>query len=192
MELMYLIDKLEDLVASAKKMPITGRTMIDGERLAELVEQLRFSVPKNVQEATEVIEHRSDLISQTANEVRRLRATAERESRMLVEESTVLAAAKEKGDAIIREAEEQAKLILARTETEAKKRQRGANAYTRDTLLELEAKVSEILDTTRKGVAALTSPEERTATAVAAEAIKVELVNAAPSNGNGASAGAAS
>lgn len=191
MELMYLIDKLEDMVANAKKMPITGRTMIDGERLAELVEQLRFSLPKNVQEATEVIEHRSDLISQTANEVRRLRATAERESRMLVEESTVLAAAKEKGEEIIRDAEEQAKVILARTETEAKKRRRSANDYTRDTLLEMETKVSEILDTIRKGISSLTSPEERAA-AAAAQAIEAELAGATPGKGNGASAGATS
>ena len=187
MELMYLIDKLEDLVASAKKMPITGRTMIDGERLAELVEQLRFAVPKNVQEANEVIEHRSQLISQTANEVRRLRATAERESRMLIEESTVTAAAKEKAEEIVREAEERAKQLLARTETEAKRRRRGANDYTRDTLVELEAKVAETLDTIRKGIASLTSPEERAAAAAAA-AVEAEVAGAAPSNGNGASA----
>ena len=190
MELMYLIDKLEDLVASAKKMPITGRTMIDGERLAELVEQLRFAVPKNVQEANEVIEHRSQLLAQTANEVRRLRATAERESRMLIEESTTLAAGKERGEEIIREAEERAKQMLARTETELKKRWRGANDYTRDALLELETKVGETLDTIRKGIASVTSPEERTASA--GSAAKGGLVGAAASNGNGTSAGKAS
>ena len=191
MELMYLIDKLEDLAAGAKKMPITGRTMVDRERLVELVEQLRFAVPKNIQEATEVIEHRSQLISQTANEVRRLRATAERESRMLVEESTTVAASKERGEEIIREAEERAKQILARTETEAKQRRRGANAYTRETLLELETKVAEVLETIRKGIASVTPPEERAAAAAAAAQMEAALASAAPSNGN-APAGAAS
>ena len=186
MELMYLIDKLEDLAATAKKMPITGRAMIDGERLAELVEQLRFAVPKNIQEADEVIEHRAQLISQTANGVRRLRATAEREARMLIEESTVLAAAKERGDEIIREAEERAKQIFVRTETEAKKRRRGANDYTRDTLLELETKVAGTLKTIRKGIASVTSSEERAAAAAAEAALAT-----APSS-NGAPAGAVS
>ena len=188
MELMYLIDKLEDLAGGAKKMPITGRTMIDGERLVELVEQLRFAVPKNVQEATEVIEHRSQLISQTSNEVRRLRATAEREARMLVEESTVLAAAKERGEEMIKEAEERAKQLLKRTEAEAKNRRRGANDYTRETLLELETKVAETLDTIRKGIASVTTPEERAAAAAAA----AEAAQEPAPSANGAPAGAAS
>ena len=182
MELMYLIDKLEDLAAGAKKMPITGRTMVDRERLVELVEQLRFAVPKNIQEATEVIEHRSQLISQTANEVRRLRATAERE---------VADARRREHDACREQGARGGDYPRGggarQADTGAQPRRRPSSSAGARTptpakpLLELETKVAEVLETIRKGVAA----------AAAAAEMEAALASAAPSNGN-APAGAAS
>ena len=58
MDILEHIDKLEAMTTQAKRMPITGRAMIDAERLVGLIDQMRLAVPRNVQEAQEVLDRR--------------------------------------------------------------------------------------------------------------------------------------
>ena len=160
MDMIYLIDKLESLAANAKRMPITGKAMIDSERLIEVVDQMRLSVPQSVQEATEVLEQRDSIINQSATDARRLRATAERESRMLVEESELVASAKRRADSIIQEAEEQARQLIAKAESNAVARRNGADEYAHEILLQLEQKLASTLETVRHGIGAVSAGEQ--------------------------------
>ena len=115
MEILELIDRLESLAAQARKVPITGRAMIDAERLLELVDQMRLSVPRNVQDANEIIERREQIINQTMNDARRLRATAEQDARALVDESELTKLAKRRSEEIMAEAEQRAERIATQT-----------------------------------------------------------------------------
>jgi regulator of protease activity HflC (stomatin/prohibitin superfamily) len=160
MDMIYLIDRLESLAANAKRMPITGKAMIDSERLIEVVDQMRLSVPQSVQEATEVLEQRDSIINQSATDARRLRATAERESRMLVEESELVASAKRRADSIIQEAEEQASQLIAKAEANAVARRNGADEYAHEILLQLEQKLASTLETVRHGIGAVSAGEQ--------------------------------
>ena len=65
-------------MGQARKMPITGRSMVDAERLLELVDQMRLATSRaTLQEAQEVLERREQIVNQTMLDARRIRATAE-------------------------------------------------------------------------------------------------------------------
>jgi len=78
----------------------------------------------------------------------------------LVDDSEMVASAKRRAEEIIREAEERAQKIVAAVEVDARGRRRGADEYVRDALAKLEGEVSEVLDTVRRGITAVTPVEE--------------------------------
>ncbi len=160
MEIMNLIDKLETLAGGSRKVPITGQVMVAGERLMELIDQMRLAIPTDTQQASELLERREQILSQTAADARRLKVTAERDARHLVDDSEMVASAKRRAEEIIREAEERAQKIVAAVEVDARGRRHGADEYVRDALSKLEGEVSAVLDTVRRGITAVTPAEE--------------------------------
>lgn len=162
MEILELIDKLEAMAGQAKRVPVTGRAMIDADRLMELIDQMRLAVPRNVQEAQEVLERREQIINQTMLDARRIRATADQDARQLVEDSEMIKVAKRRSEEIIAEAEVRGQRLFKAVEVDARSRRAGANQYSHDALAELEEQVVALLNTIHTGQRALTPIEERT------------------------------
>ena len=151
MEIVQLVDKLEGMVGQARKMPITGRSMVDAERLLELVDQMRLALPRNLQEAQEVLERREQIVNQTMLDARRIRATAEGDARALVEESELMKSAKRRADEVIEEAGHKAERIIGVAQQEARRRQDGADAYCREILDKAEEQLTAVLDAVKAG-----------------------------------------
>ncbi len=151
MEMVELIDKLEAMAAKARKTPLTGRAMVDAERLSELVEQMRASIPRNLQSADEVLQRREAIVNQTMLDARRIRATAENDARMLVEGHGLTKAAQDRADGIIDEATQKGQRIITLAEQEARRRREGADQYSQETLAKLEEQALAVLNTIRAG-----------------------------------------
>ncbi len=156
MEILELVDKLEAMAAQARKTPITGRAKIDAEKLLELTEQMRASIPRNMQDAQDVLQRREQIVNQTMLDARRIRATAEGDARALVDEHGLVKAANERVAAIIEEAGQKAARIISLAEQEARRRREGADRYCQETLERLEGQVVSLLGTIRAGQRVLT------------------------------------
>lgn len=169
MEILDLIDRLEAMAGQAKRVPVTGRAMIDADRLMELIDQMRLAVPRNVQEAQEVLERREQIINQTMLDARRIRATADQDARHLVEDSEMVKVAKRRSEEVLAEAEARGQRLLKAVEVDARSRRVGANQYSHDALAELEEQVVALLNTIHAGQRALTPTEERTPVALPAQ-----------------------
>ena len=160
MELLSLIDKLENLATQSTKVPLTGKTMVGAEKLLELVDQMRLAVPRDLQEALEILERREQIVNQSLADAKRIRTAADIESRTRMDESEIVKAGKKKVDAIIEEAEAQGRQLIERTRIEIKTRRVGADQYARETLVGLEEDVKSILKSIQKGVEAVTPPKD--------------------------------
>ena len=93
MDLLHLVDRLEELVASAQKMPIGSRAMIDRRRLLDVVDQMRVVIPQEVREAQELVARRAEIEREAGEEARLTVARAEEQAARLVEEHEIAAAA---------------------------------------------------------------------------------------------------
>lgn len=159
-EILSLIDKLEEVIGSATKVPVSKRRLVDLAKLAELVDQMRLVIPKDIKEAEEVLLKREDLLNQALVEARRIRTSAESEFRSRVEDSELVKEAQEQVARILEDAEEKSKNLLGTARAQGKVQRASSDQYSQDVLYKLEQHVSDILSTVRHGIDALDTHEK--------------------------------
>ena len=136
---------------------------MDPDKLNELVDQMRVTVPREIKEAEELLERREDLLGQSLVEARRIRASAESEFRSRVNETELVKEAREQSAKIMEEAQQKVQRILDMADADAKSRRASADQYAQDVLYQLEQKIANILSTVRRGIDAL-DVEQKAAT----------------------------
>jgi hypothetical protein len=146
MDILHLVDRLEELVNSARQVPLTNNIMIDQDRLIDLIDQMRVSIPDEVKKAQKTLSDRDKILAQSKEEAERtLMVAREERDKMLLREN-VAAAAQNKAGEIIEAAKREADLIRA-----------DADDYSIESLGELEAQVERILQQARNGISHLRS-----------------------------------
>lgn len=105
MDLLALVDRLEELVGSAQKMPIGSRAIIDRRRLLDLVDQMRISIPQEVRDAQAIVANREELHREAEEEARLVIARAEDRAARMVETHELTTAASKRAVEIARSAE---------------------------------------------------------------------------------------
>ncbi|MBI4199839.1 MAG: hypothetical protein HY535_05155 [Chloroflexi bacterium] len=160
MQILGLIDKLEALATSAKKVPLGHKAIVDAEKLLELVDQMRVAIPEDVAESQEVLRKREELLNQSLGEARRIRSSAESEYRSRVEENQLVKEAHKRATQVVEEAQQKTQRILLQAEKDAAGRRASADEYTQEVLYQLEQEVSHLLTAIRNGIEMLEKTPE--------------------------------
>jgi hypothetical protein len=155
MDIINVIDKLDALVHTSRKVPGTGSRLVDGDKLLELVEQLRLSIPQDIQAAQDVIQKKDSILNQSQIEARRTKNAAEDEFRVRLEKSEVMMAARTKADEVLAQAKNKSMSMVEEAEAELKSSRGEADLYIVQTLRGLEAEMSNLLASVRKGLESL-------------------------------------
>lgn len=137
----YLIDQLESLRDRGIQIPLTKMVVIDEEQFLRLINQLRISVPKEVQEAKQIQQDRDRIIAQAQERAQNIVALAEQQIEELVGEHH-----------IARRAEEREQAVLERAHQEAEGVRDEADAYALRVLTELEEQLKMFQSTVRNGI----------------------------------------
>ena len=152
MDIINVIDKVDALVNTSRKLPGTGARLVDADKVMELVEQLRLSIPQNVRAAQEVLQHRDSLVSQAQIEARRIKGQAEEEFKQRVDKHELAAIAQVKADELISESERRAERIMEQADAESRNHRIETDAYIVQSLRTLERELATLLSTVRKGL----------------------------------------
>ena len=112
MEILELMDRLERMVTGGRKLPVFQRSMVDPQKLLEMVDQMRLAVPQSVQDAKEVLDRREQIMTQSLKDAQRTKAAAETEARVRVEEGELVKEGKKRADEIVYEAQIKGQRIL--------------------------------------------------------------------------------
>jgi hypothetical protein len=59
MELLVLIDKLDDMMHSARPVPLTDQVRVDKEEVYDILDQMRANIPEAMKQAEYVTKHAS-------------------------------------------------------------------------------------------------------------------------------------
>lgn len=167
MDILHLIDRLEEMVGEARRLPIGAGVVLDRRRLLDLVDQMRAAVPNEVKEAARILEQREDLLARAEEEASLKLARCEEEvARRLDEQSLVQEAqaratmivqdAEARADRIIRDAQTQAQSRLAEADKLATEQMDEADRYALEMLRRLEDQLNVFLANVRSGVESLT------------------------------------
>jgi vacuolar-type H+-ATPase subunit H len=182
MDILHLIDRLEELVAEARRMPIGQGVVVDRRRLLELVDQMRSSVPWEVREAEQIVAERNDVLEEARREAEGVLHRAEMEAQERLEETALVQAAEREAEAVIDRAETRAQAMLDEAQAQVQSRLRQAeqaatnqmdeaDRYALEMLRRLDAQLSAFASTVRSGIGAL---EERTNESLASQALEYE------------------
>ncbi len=106
-DMLYLVDRLEELVSLGKRVPFSTRVMVEEEEFLALVDQLRVAVPNEIKQAQRVIKERERIIGEAQDEAAEIVDRAHEEADRLVSQCALLADAKQRGEEILRRAEQE-------------------------------------------------------------------------------------
>jgi flagellar biosynthesis/type III secretory pathway protein FliH len=162
-DILHHIDRLEELVGEARKIPVGGGVVIARQRLLDLIDRMRVSVPKEVYDAREVVEKRDEVLEDAGAEASRIIARAQEEVERRLKEKEVVKAAEERARQVLaqaqermlelsREAEAQAAARLDDAQEAAREEMREADVYALQTLKKLEGELDEFIGTVRRGI----------------------------------------
>ncbi len=154
MDILHHIDRLEELVGQARKLPVGGSVVITRQRLLDLIDRMRVAVPKEVYEAREVVEKRDEVLADASAEASRIIVRAREEVEERLKETEVVKAAEERGRQLLAQAQERMLELSREAEGQAaaRERMREADVYALQTLNKLEGELNEFIATVRRGI----------------------------------------
>jgi len=104
-DILYLVDQLEELVGIGKRVPFSGRVMVEEEDFLALADQLRVAVPNEIKQAQRVIKERERIIGEAQDEASRIVQAARDRAEIMISQSVILAEARQRGEEMLRQAE---------------------------------------------------------------------------------------
>lgn len=146
MDILHLVDRLEELFNDSRSVPFTHSVMVDEERILDIIDQMRVSIPEEIKKAQQLLAQRDRILAQAKEEADRTLALARDNRDQMVER-----------DAIVDAARVRAEQIIAQTEIDNQKTRREADTYVMQTLGDLEAELDRILAQVRNGIRTLQS-----------------------------------
>jgi cell division septum initiation protein DivIVA len=142
MDILHLVDRLEEVFNSGTAIPLSHKLMVDEDRVLEIIDQMRVSIPEEVKKAQQVLAQRDRIMAQAQEEATR-----------------TVQLAKEKGDQLlsrenlVQQAQGKAEQLLQAARADAEQIRAEADDYTLEVLTKLEAELVKSLNQARNGIA---------------------------------------
>ena len=153
MSVYRVIDKLEASVKQGTVLPL-GYRIVSEERLLELIEKLRASLPEEVGRARTIAKNGDRLVREAQEKAQAIVAEASTQSTAQIDEHEIVRRARATSEIVLREAEEKAMRVRA-----------GADAYAAQVLTDLDVRLTGALGSVKKGLETLTTAKTAAATA---------------------------
>src|SRR5437773_4241404 len=138
---MFLLERLESLVATGTGVPTTRKVLVDKDAVLELIDQLRVAVPEEIHAAKRINAEGERIIEKANEEASRIAARAQEQATYLIGERGLTETALAEGRRIVAEANEAADGVRL-----------GADGYAAQILESLEAEVRKALSGIEKGI----------------------------------------
>lgn len=111
MEIMDLIDRLEDVVNHATKVPLTSKVMVDPEEFYALIDALREAIPDEIREASRIAQQREEILNEAKAWAEAKMREAHTKASQLTADSTVTKEAETQANEVIDQAKRVAREI---------------------------------------------------------------------------------
>lgn len=99
-----LINELQDMVADAKTLPLSGgKVIVEQEKIYDILDEIRDTLPAEVRQAKNIVADRGQIISEAKKESEDIIRNAEERRKALIEQSEIMRAAKAEATELINE-----------------------------------------------------------------------------------------
>ncbi len=141
MDILHLVDRLEQLVNEGRRLPLSNKVMVDEQKIWDLIDQMRISIPEEVKKAKRTNQERDRIIAQAHEEAARMVDLKREEAAALVTEHE-----------LTKSADERAATIVERARRDAESLRADADEYVVQVLNSLSADLERALGEVRNGI----------------------------------------
>lgn len=141
MDIQHLVDRLEDLIDEGRHIPFSKMTMVDEERALEIIDQMRISIPEEIEKAARVLAQRDRIMAQANEEAARVVQLARERGDQLIDREALVQASQNRAANIVEAARQEAEGMTG-----------DADKYVVDSLSALEQNLIKMLTVVRNGI----------------------------------------
>ena len=111
MEIFTLLESIENIIESGKRLPFSHKVIIDQEQLLEIINQIRLKLPEELKEAKVIKDQHDRIISKANEEANEIVKEAENRIISMIDEHEITKKAYEQKNKIIENANDMAREI---------------------------------------------------------------------------------
>lgn len=135
-----LITELQDLVAEAKTLPLSGgKVIIEAEKVYDILDEIQDTLPAEVRQAKNIVADRSQIIAEAKKEAEDIIRAAEERKKQMIEQSEIM-----------REAKAEATELLNDVKAKAAEMRKAANEYVENVMKRTDDAITAQLTELRK------------------------------------------
>ncbi len=150
MDILHLVDRLEELFNESKPIWFTHSVIVDEDRMLDLIDQMRVSIPEEIKKSQQIIAQRDRILAQTQEESNRTINIAREKADSLLDR-----------DPVVQAAQARAEQIIAQARAEADITRREADEYVLETLSSVGQELERLLNQVRNGVRTLQAERQQ-------------------------------
>jgi F0F1-type ATP synthase membrane subunit b/b' len=144
MDILHLVDRLEELFNQSRAIPFTHSVLVDEDRMLDIIDQMKGSIPEEIKKAQQLLVQRDRLIAQANEEANRTLTLAREKGDHFLDQDAVVQGAREKADQIIAQAKAEAEVV-----------RQEADDYVLDSLTRLHDELDRTINQVRNGIRTL-------------------------------------
>ena len=135
-DVLNLLDMLYSMIDEAKNVPFSSeKCAVNRDEALDLLDEIRSNLPMDMKRAQEFSRARDEYVANAKKEVEKMLRQADQDAKVIVSESETLQQARKQGAEIIRRAEERSRELF-----------KVANTYTEDALRRTEEAIEAALE----------------------------------------------
>lgn len=112
------------MVLSSLRIPLTGRTLIDEEKLLEQLDFVRLSLPSVFQEAAELLQHKEEIMLEAEEYGQQVVEAAQAKRAQILAESDIIRQAEREAEQLRRKVQQECDAMMQDTEAEIERKRR--------------------------------------------------------------------
>ena len=166
MDILYLVDRLENLIAGSRKMPLVNQIILKEGDILTIVDQMRTTIPDEIKQARRIIQEKERILAQAQAEASTLLARAREETERAMNREGLLRAAEQRSQEMVHSAEQQAQRKIQEADAHSEQLKNEADNYVaetlrniRDHLATIEMDISRDIISIEKGLESLGLPQ---------------------------------
>ncbi len=140
MDIMALIDRLEEAITEGRKVPLSSMVMIDEEKIFEIIDEMRATLPDELKQARWIVKERQDMLEEAEKEAQQIIEAAKEEAKKIASESEV-----------VKLAEKQASEVIEAAKAKEREIRLSAEDYADEMMANLEVNLGKLLSAVQRG-----------------------------------------
>lgn len=158
-----ILNELSEYINTSSRVPITGKVMVDGNYILEIVDKITAKLPEEMRQAKQVLDQSDKILESIEARGKSMLEDARAEAERIVQETEIVKMAQEEAESIVNEAKEYGENLVKNYNEKANEMISDAEAYVDSLLSHLENNLDKVVaavKSTRDNFEATRSPEE--------------------------------